>query len=149
MMSNDQVTVRRRRVVPKAPYTMEEVEFIITVDRPEGYTIEDTVKIVDSIETKILDQRLPLEPTKTSPMSKSDSKQVISSDDPYASLSWTQSPNHPALSTIRRNENPSPLEKELCDKIKSGNGKWRVGNRTYKLSRIDSGVEYLQRWLPN
>ena len=150
-MSNEQVTVRRRRVVPLAPYLMEEAEYTITVDRPEGCTIRETVEIIDSVAVNILDQRLPLDSAKNeaTPSNRGDSHQTIPSDDPYAALPWLHSANNPSLYYMRRSEKTTPLERELCDKIKAGNGKFKVGDVTYKLSRTKSGVEYLQRWLPS
>lgn len=149
-MSNEQVTVRRRRVVPLAPYLMEEAEYTITVDRPEGYTIRETVEIIDSVAVHLLDQRLPLDSAKNEAkqLSTELKKQIISPDDPYTTLPWIHSANDPALYYMRRSENPVPLERALCEKIKAGNGKFRVGNITYRLSQTDSGAEYLQRWLP-
>ena len=98
-MCNEQITVRRRRVVPKAPYTIEEAEYTITVDRREGRTIKETLNAIDNIATASLDQKLPLTST-TAPSNKS------TSQDSYAALPWRQSPKAPELSTMRLSENP-------------------------------------------
>jgi hypothetical protein len=138
-MTSDQITVRRRRVVPRAPYTVEEAEYTITVDKHEGRTLKETLNSIDNIATRMLDQKLPLA-SDTIPSNKS----ILQGR--YANLPWKQSEKARNLLTIRLTENPTGLVKELCEKIQaSSDGKYYEADATYQISEYQ-GVKYLQCW---
>ena len=136
---SDQITVRRRRVIPKAPYTVDEAEYTITVEKHEGRTIRQTLNAIDNIATSMLDQKLPF----TSKTPASSNKGTL--QDPYAALPWKQSEKAENLSTIRLSDNPTGLEKELYDKIVAGKGKHYEAGATYELHEYQ-GDKYLYRW---
>lgn len=69
------------------------------------------------------------------------------SSDPYTALPWIQSKKNPALWTIRVDEKLAPLGRQLYDLVKPlGKQGVKVGGVNYKLSRAESGTEFLQRW---
>jgi hypothetical protein len=72
-----------------------------------------------------------------------------STTDPYTTLPWKQSEKKPALWTIRVDETllADPRAKRLYDLIKPlGKQGVKIGGVNYKLSRAESGTEFLQRW---
>jgi hypothetical protein len=133
---SDQITVRRRRVIPKAPYTVEEAEYTITVEKHEGRTIRQTLNAIDNVATTMLDQKLPFTETASN-------KGTV--QDPFASLPWRQSEKAKNLSTIRLSNSPTGLEKELYERIVAGKGKHYEGQTTYDVNEF-KGVKYLHRW---
>jgi hypothetical protein len=153
-MSNEQVIVRRRRVLPKAPFTVEEIEYTITAERLKGRTLRQTVSSLDNLAKQMLDERLPLTlqtstlKTATTPPEKTNaSPSVSASKNPYDALPWIQSKKTPELSTILLPETPTGHMKELYEKIMATkNGILWVYGKKYKVSSTD-GKKYLQCWL--
>lgn len=135
---SDQITVRRRRLIPKGPYTSEEAEYTITVEKREGRTIRETLNAIDNIATTMLDHKLPFAPKTTLPS-------MTMSQDRFAALPWKQSEKASNLSTIRLSDNPTGLEKELLEKIVAGKGKYYEADATYQISEYQ-GDKYIQRW---
>ena len=143
-MSNEQVTVRRRRSIPKGPFTSEEAEYTITSDLPAGAKPEDMVKHLDSLELQLLDEQLPF-PTVTR---KTDA-QTASPENPYDALPWRQMPKDSKLSWIRFDENPPPLAKQLYEEIMAANGFYRFAGFMYNLStKKEDGAVFIHRRRP-
>ena len=143
-MSNEQVTVRRRRLIPKGPFTSEEAEYTITSDLPAGAKPEDAIKDLDKIETGLLDERLPFSAANP----KTDA-QAASPANPYDALPWRQMPKDPKLSWIRFDENSPPLAKQLYEEIMAANGFYRFGGFTYDLStKKEDGAVFIHRRRP-
>ena len=150
-MSNEQITVRRTRHIPVAPYTYEEAEYTVTVDRREGRGILDTLNRIDNALTKLLNQKLPLtsetQPIKTvNPQSNNKPSNNKALNDTYDVLAWNQSRDTQSFADMKLSKNPTGLEKELCKEILAHNGVYKLGRTTYRLVKAQDGNQYLQRW---
>ncbi len=64
--------------------------------------------------------------------------------DPYSTLSWKQSARKPNLSTIQVTSQLPPLAAKLYCILK--NGALKTQSATYRLSKTNNGLEFLQRW---
>ena len=137
-MSCDQITVRRRRLVQKAPFTSEEAEYTVTVEKREGSSITNALNAIDSAITRMLDRKLPFTseniPTKSA-----------IEEDRFATLYWKQSEKATNLSTLRLSKNPNEIERELDEKTR--NGKYYEAGITYE-QREFQGDTYIYRWKP-
>lgn len=137
-MIHDEITVRRRRVIQRAPFTSEEAEYTVTVERRRGCSVTGTIKAVDAAVVRLLDQRLPF--ISTNIPAKKNPEQSR-----YVSLAWRRSQTTANLSTLRLSPNPTGLEKELYEKTMKG--QYYEPDAIYEL-REYHGVKYIFRWDP-
>ena len=130
-MSSEQITVRRRRLIPIAPYTSEEVEFAATVDKPQDVPIEEAIKTLNGTLNSILEREFPFPHQDET--------------DEYSALPWRQSKRCPELSTLLVNETLPEKARELYGTLKAAKT-LRTQYYEYRLSITEDGREFLQRW---
>lgn len=75
------------------------------------------------------------------------SQPTISEEDRYLSLPWKQSQKKPNLGTILVTTEllENPIARELYDRL----NEWKtmkVDKNSYRLSKMDNGPEFLQKW---
>jgi hypothetical protein len=129
-MSSQQVTVRRRRLIPKGAYTSEEVEFTATVDKPQDVSVEEAIRTLNGTLDSILEREFPF---------------PHEDKDEYSALSWKQSRKRPELSTQLVSGTLPERARELYDKLKTAKTV-RTQYYEYHLSITEDGREFLQRW---
>ena len=102
-------------------------------------------------QSSLNDWTAQLKPTKPATQVPEPAKPqpTISDEDRYLSLPWKQSLKKTNLGTVLVTTEllENPLARELYDRLKD----WKtmkVGHISYRLSKMDNGTEFLQKWSP-
>jgi len=154
-MSNEQVTVSRRRQLPLAAYTMEEIVVSASSTVDKGEELKEVLARLNNLLKTEIDEMLPfshrnrLENGNTTAPNKPSPQPVTpnqpSPPDRFSSLPWVV--KDPNFSFMRMSPNPTGLEKELIDLIRRDGGQHFEGHTKYKIGRpAGNGICYLQRW---
>jgi hypothetical protein len=115
------------------------------------FGVEATVPKADALATfrhwRLMFQELVATPSPTVPVTPTTTPTAPAEPVGYNGLPWKQSEKRRELATILVTpELPLPA-KELYDALsKSANLTLKLNDATYRLSKTDTGSEFLQRW---